>query len=410
MLTSINEISIPIPHTEKKAEIHLYGKNLIITGGNGSGKTSFITSIYNFLKNSIGDSNNNNLEHLTSMLSHHKQQIKIDGRDSGNYTYHTQQIMELENRINELEHFNIKTESKENNNTRSLLRFHKALREATISPPDSVPRLSSLKRDNAHFHNEQDGDNIFENYLVSLKTAQSYAISFEKDMAKAENIQCWFDKIENDMRGLFEDASLSLKFDSDESKFFILQKDKNKFTFQTLSSGYSSILRIYADLIMRVEMWELTPESIEGIIFIDEIDAHLHVSLQKQIFRFFTAAFPKIQFIVTTHSPFVVASVTNAVIYDLSSNQQIMDVSSYSYSIILQELFGVDPISKVLSDKLDEIERIISNLNKENIKSGDELIASLASLEESMDSDASAFVDFAKMQILKYKKANPQEE
>ncbi|EOY4369586.1 AAA family ATPase [Cronobacter sakazakii] len=410
MLTAIKEISIPIPYTEKKAELLLDGKNLIITGGNGSGKTSFITSIYNFLKDGIGDPNNNNLEHLHQMLRHHQEQIKQGGRDSGSYEYHSEQANGIANRITQLKKFRIQTISKKNNNVRSLLRFHKALREATISPPDSVRRLSSLKRDNAHFHNEQDGDNIFENYLVSLKTTQSYAMSFDKDLVKSENIQKWFDKIEHDMRGLFEDDSLCLKFDSNEGKFFIFQDGKDKFTFQTLSSGYSSILRIYADLIMRVEMWDLTPDSIEGIIFIDEIDAHLHVSLQKQIFRFFTTAFPKIQFIVTTHSPFVVASVTDAIIYDLSSNQQIIDVSSYSYNIILKELFGVDPISKVLSDKLEKIEEIINNINNENIKSADQLIASLASLEESMDSDASAFVDFAKMQILKYKKANPQEK
>ncbi len=150
-----------------------------------------------------------------------------------------------------------------------------------------MPRLSALVEENAHFSNEKDGDNIFENYLISLKTSQSYAISFDKDEEKATKIQNWFNKIETDLQGLFEDTQLKLRFDSTEGKFYLHQDMKDKFTFQTLSSGYSSILRIYADLIMRIEMWELTPESIEGIVFIDEIDAHLHVSLQKQILRFF---------------------------------------------------------------------------------------------------------------------------
>lgn len=186
-----------------------------------------------------------------------------------------------------LDNFHITTSTKDSANTRSLLRFHKALREAAITAPQFVPRLSALVEENAHFSNEKDGDNIFENYLISLKTSQSYAISFDKDEEKATKIQNWFNKIETDLQGLFEDTQLKLRFDSTEGKFYLHQDMKDKFTFQTLSSGYSSILRIYADLIMRIEMWELTPESIEGIVFIDEIDAHLHVSLQKQILRFF---------------------------------------------------------------------------------------------------------------------------
>ncbi|MBT1752883.1 AAA family ATPase [Enterobacter hormaechei] len=410
MLTAINEISIPIPYTEKKADLCLNGKNLIITGGNGSGKTSFITSIYEYLRDGLDQPTNNDRQHLEQQLNSHQYNMIQGGRDSGSYSWYEQEIQKIQKRLHALDKFHITTFTKDSASTRSLLRFHKALREAVITAPQFVPRLSALVHENAHFSNEKDGDNIFENYLISLKTSQSYAISFDKDEEKATRIQSWFDKIESDLQGLFEDSNLRLRFDSTDGKFFLYQNMKDKFTFQTLSSGYSSILRIYADLIMRIEMWDLTPESIEGIIFIDEIDAHLHVSLQKKILRFFSNSFPKVQFIVTTHSPFVVSSVTDAVIYDLSSNQQIVDVSSYSNNIILQELFGVNPMSIVLSDKLEEIEKIISSLNNNNVEIAIKIIQSLASSEESMDSEASAFVDFAKLQIIKYKKENAQEK
>lgn len=410
MLTSINEISVPIPYTAKKAELRLNGKNLIITGGNGSGKTSFISSIYEFLKNGLDQPNNNNKQYLEQQLSSYEFHLKQGGRDTSNYSWYEQEIIKIQKRLHALNNIHITTSSKDSTNTRSLLRFHKALREAAITAPQFVPRLSALIEENAHFSNEKDGDNIFENYLISLKTSQSYAISFDKDEEKATKIQNWFNKIETDLQGLFEDTQLKLIFDSAEGKFYLHQDMKDKFTFQTLSSGYSSILSIYADLIMRIEMWKLTPESIEGIVFIDEIDAHLHVSLQKKIFRFFSNSFPKIQFIVTTHSPFVVSSVTDAVIYDLSSNQQIVDVSSYSNNVILQELFGVNPVSIVLSDKLEEIEKIITRLDNNNIETAIKIIQSLASSEESMDTEASAFVDYAKLQIIKFKKENAQEK
>lgn len=404
MLTAIQEIIIPIPHTGKMANLMLNGKNLIITGGNGSGKTSFIKSIYDFLKAGMNDPNNNDLQLLQRRLTNHKNSMENDGRDSANYNFHEKRYNEIKKRIEQLTNFTIKTKSKEDTGTRSLLRFHKAMREASISQPSSVPRLSALIDEHQHFPNDKDGDNIFENYLISLKTSQSYAISFDKDENKAKTIQNWFDKIECDLRGLFEDDNLKLTFSSEEGRFLIQQDDKDDFNFQTLSSGYSSILSIYADLIMRVEMWNLTPESIEGILFIDEIDAHLHVSLQKQILRFFSQSFPKVQFIVTTHSPFVVTSVTDAIIYDLSSNEQVQDVSSYSYDVILQEIFGVLPISNVFSDKLEHIENLINNLNKDKAKKANEILQSLASSEDTYDSDASAFIEYAKLKINQFNK------
>lgn len=42
-----------------------------------------------------------------------------------------------------------------------------------------------------------------------------------------------------------------------------------------------------------------------GVVLIDEIDAHLHVSWQRRIGPWLTARFPRVQFLVTTHSPFI---------------------------------------------------------------------------------------------------------
>ena len=53
------------------------------------------------------------------------------------------------------------------------------------------------------------------------------------------------------------------------------------------------------------------------LLLIDEIETHLHLELQKKILSFLTTLFPNIQFIVSTHSPFILNSLENAVIYDL---------------------------------------------------------------------------------------------
>lgn len=92
--------------------------------------------------------------------------------------------------------------------------------------------------------------------------------------------------------------------------------------FDELSDGYSSILSILCDLILKIDKnraivcrdYEF---DTEGIVLIDNIEANLHVELQKRILPFLVDLFPNIQFIVTTNSPFVLNSINDVIIYDL---------------------------------------------------------------------------------------------
>ncbi len=79
--------------------------------------------------------------------------------------------------------------------------------------------------------------------------------------------------------------------------------------FKQLSDGYRSMISLVADIAFR--SWSISPLAItnqrqEGIVLIDEIDLHLHPNWQKHIIADLKRVFPKIQFIITTHSPFIV--------------------------------------------------------------------------------------------------------
>ncbi|MFN8536877.1 MAG: AAA family ATPase [Thermomicrobiales bacterium] len=84
---------------------------------------------------------------------------------------------------------------------------------------------------------------------------------------------------------------------------------------ENLSDGYRSILSMTFDLIRQLQRaYRLeqifAPEnptvvSAPGVVLIDEVDAHLHPSWQRRIGTWFRQHFPRMQFIVTTHSPFV---------------------------------------------------------------------------------------------------------
>jgi hypothetical protein len=79
-------------------------------------------------------------------------------------------------------------------------------------------------------------------------------------------------------------------------------------TLYHLSSGESSFLVLFASILRDydniVVKSDFILEDIEGIVLIDEIDAHLHIDLQSSILPELIKLFPKIQFIMTTHSPF----------------------------------------------------------------------------------------------------------
>ena len=71
-----------------------------------------------------------------------------------------------------------------------------------------------------------------------------------------------------------------------------------------LAAGYRSILTMIGDMVMRLsEVGGNDINDLKGIVLIDEIDAHLHPKYQYELPKLLSDVFPKVQFIVTTHSP-----------------------------------------------------------------------------------------------------------
>ncbi|HFF5441863.1 TPA: AAA family ATPase, partial [Acinetobacter baumannii] len=130
---------------------------------------------------------------------------------------------------------------------------------------------------------------------------------------------------------------------------------------------------IFADLLLRTEFFDITPSDLEGIVIIDEIDAHLHISLQKLILPFFSESFKNIQFIVSTHSPFVITSTDDdTVVYDISSGAFFEDdLSRYSYEAVIKGLFHVNPISSEINESIETLKDLLNerSINYDNIRS-----------------------------------------
>ena len=93
-------------------------------------------------------------------------------------------------------------------------------------------------------------------------------------------------------------------------------EDGHAAPWSELSDGYHVFIALVADIARRAVMLnELdgakAPERVEGVVLIDEIDLHLHPRWQRAALPRLRSVFPRLQFIVTTHSPQVLSSVEN---------------------------------------------------------------------------------------------------
>lgn len=105
-----------------------------------------------------------------------------------------------------------------------------------------------------------------------------------------------------------------------------------------ISSGESSMLCLFGELIRQADknITGTSLDAITGIVLIDEVDKHLHIKLQKEILPKLFALFKNVQFIVSSHSPFL--------------NMGLAEITPDRTKIIDLETFGVskDPATNEL--------------------------------------------------------------
>ena len=259
--------------------------------------------------------------------------------------------------------------------------FFPAHRQSQITASTNTTDLNQYINTAKHEYSSKLGQ-FLEQYLLNIKIEKSLALSEEQDTDHADQIDEWFTKFDEDLKFLFEDSTTQLKFNYKLRKFSLLQSYR-EFTFQSLSSGFTAIFDIYSDLLMRSRLLNILPNELNGVVLIDEIDAHLHISLQKKILPFLSQSFPEIQFIVSTHSPFVITSTNNdTVVYDLSTGEFFEeDLSQYSYESVIKGLFHVNPISSETKNSIETLKKLLNQTptNYEYIRS---LIKELIPLEQ----------------------------
>ncbi|GAA2210572.1 AAA family ATPase [Nonomuraea monospora] len=164
--------------------------------------------------------------------------------------------------------------------------------------------------------------------------------------------------------GLLNDGLLpdGFRIEDVDSDGLWVTRDGRSMALRELSDGYRTVTALVLDLVRRIDhVYPMTGASgttvdAPGVVLIDEIDAHLHVSWQKKIGGWLTEHFPRIQFIVTSHSPYVCQSADPGGLIRLAGLDEdapprVVEEDLYRRIVngsgddaLLTDLFGVDSL------------------------------------------------------------------
>ena len=162
----------------------------------------------------------------------------------------------------------------------------------------------------------------------------------------------------------------NLWYSETDKEVTVVHDQFGKLAGSQLSDGIRNTLALVADIAFRAvhlnpHLGNRAAKDAQGIVLIDEVDMHLHPSWQQTILANLRDAFPRLQFIVTTHSPQVLTSVDRSCIRLLQQetdvktgklktvvNPVLLQTLGVSSTDLLAQIMGVDPIPDVPEARL----------------------------------------------------------
>ncbi|WP_309891643.1 AAA family ATPase [Archangium sp.] len=135
-------------------------------------------------------------------------------------------------------------------------------------------------------------------------------------------------------------------FDINQDDLLAEAEDGRQLPFRMLSDGVRNMLALVADIAYRAAV--LNPhlgvraaEQTPGIVLIDELDLHLHPKWQRRVVEDLRTTFPLVQFVATTHSPFIIQSLRPGELINLEEEAP-SEPPSQSIEDIAEQVMGVE--------------------------------------------------------------------
>ena len=206
-----------------------------------------------------------------------------------------------------------------------------------------------------------------------------------------------------------EEVGFNMHYRELEAVVKIDEKDFGRKMHSNMSDGLKAMLNLVAELAFRCVVLNgyLGSDAViqtKGVVLIDELDMHLHPSWQRHVIRDLKQAFPNIQFIVTTHSAFIVQSIRSEELIIIDEEiQKGSDPFRKTIEAIAADEMGVENVPRSIEFlKMQEVAQQYFELIQEGGTSGDDdrvrqLRDQLNELEERFGEDP-AFVASLKIE------------
>lgn len=340
-----------------------------IIGDNGVGKTAVLEAItrgFTPIIRSISDKavkecdlNSNDIKRGKGWTAI-RLDISLDGNNYGWYNKRRQTSkIEYSEKVNrQLDFKNIKTQYKQcyNEERLPLVLYYGTNRVVT-----EIPRRGHIKEFNIEdsLKNCFDNVNYFRDFYEWFKTEEDIELREKKDDLEYVNVK--LDSVRNAIERMIPGYT-NLRIKLNPSRMIITNKEGEDLRIEQLSGGYKAVLSIVSDIAKRLSVANPhsdNPLEEEAIILIDELDLHLHPKWQKTITNDLKRTFPNCQFIITTHSPFIIQSLNKEEVINIEkdNNEKQGSFTGWSIEEIQEYEMGVER-------KTDNFKRLIENFSE----------------------------------------------
>ncbi len=162
-----------------------------------------------------------------------------------------------------------------------------------------------------------------------------------------------------------------------EGKLCIQTTNGKEYDFRKLPAGYKRLFNIVLDLAYRSYILsDRSTTNIPGLVIIDEIDLHLHPSLEQVVLQCFQETFPNIQFIVSTHSPLVLTDIDTVTGRNkvmrmtpaCDAPEECRNIHGIDYNQMLEEIMGVRKRKPEFQELFDKAWDEVAEKNTEAAK------------------------------------------
>ena len=216
-----------------------------------------------------------------------------------------------------------------------------------------------------------DNVNYFRDFYDWFKTEEDIELRGLRENPEYKNpkLNCVREALERMIKGYS-----NLRIELAPSRMVMTNSDGIDLEIDQLSGGYKAVLSVIADIAKRLSI--ANPESSnpleeEAVILIDELDLHLHPRWQKEIVADLKRTFPNCQFIISTHSPFIIQSLDADELFDIKSMSFAEEKGNYkgwSIEEIQEHKMGVEPKTAIFNDYLEKFSSAIDNENYDVVK------------------------------------------